>query len=72
MEHEILIKKFKQEIKQVLKRDLSEEVLNKNFTSIKSKIDKDVKEGYFNLMSSNLALGIGIHGGEYPKQLIST
>ncbi|MGG5508299.1 MULTISPECIES: hypothetical protein [unclassified Myroides] len=70
MEHEVLAKKFKQEIKEVLKRDLSEDVLNRTFTSIKTRIDKDIKEGYFNSMCSTLAFGIGIHGGDYPKQLI--
>lgn len=70
MEHRKLIKAFNKEIRTLQKKTVSEEELKGWYTLIKESIQDDIKDGYKETIARNLTLGIGVHGGDYPKNLI--
>ncbi|ETT77169.1 hypothetical protein C173_04996 [Paenibacillus sp. FSL R7-277] len=70
MEHSKLINAFNKEIRTLQKRTVSEDELREWYTLIKESIQDDIKDGYKETIARNLTLGIGVHGGDYPKSLI--
>lgn len=70
MEHRKLINAFNKEIRTLQKKTVSEDELREWYTLIKESIQDDIKDGYKETISRNLTLGIGVHGGDYPKSLI--
>lgn len=70
MEHKKLISAFKKEINKIKKETISEDTISEWYDLIKEGIQKDRKDGYQATIARNLTIGIGVHAGEYPKQLI--
>ncbi|MEK4849085.1 hypothetical protein NST04_04315 [Paenibacillus sp. FSL H7-0756] len=70
MEHRKIMNVFNKEIRTLQKKTVSEEELKEWYTLIKDSIQNDIKDGYKETIARNLTLGIGVHGGDYPKNLI--
>lgn len=72
MEHKKLIGVFKKEIEKIKKNAISDEEIKEWHDLIKESIQNDLKDGYKETIARNLTLGIGVHAGDHPKNLILT
>jgi hypothetical protein len=69
MEHKRILSEFKKQINKT-KKGVSQEEIEQYYDLIKQSIQDDIKDGFKETIARNLTIGIGVHSGEYPKQLI--
>jgi hypothetical protein len=69
MEHKRILSEFKKQINKT-KKGISQEEIEQYYDLIKQSIQDDIKDGFKETIARNLTIGIGVHSGEYPKQLI--
>ncbi|WP_235938069.1 hypothetical protein [Chitinophaga solisilvae] len=65
-----IINEFNRQMNAAKNEGVSENEINQYYELIRESIQDDIKAGFGGTIARNLTLGIGVHGGAYPRHLI--